>query len=154
MCYTRTKCFGDLKGSSLPQNDLVGPTEQQDALMKPRFIVAILMITGLPMCAEAQQPSAAKAKADAQRVVKMIIGDKAKSQTYCDVVKLGEQIEETDPKDKRKADELSQQVDELATKLGPEYIALMNELQDMDPDSEDGKEIGSTLEALEKLCSK
>ena len=45
-------------------------------------------------------------------------------------------------------------MDELTTKLGPEYIALMNELQDMDPDSEDGKEIGSTLEALEKLCSK
>ena len=80
--------------------------------------------------------------------------DKAKSQIYCDVVKLGEQIEETDPGDKKKADELYQQVDELATKLGPEYIALMNELQDMDPDSEDGKEIGSTLESLEKLCSK
>jgi hypothetical protein len=45
-------------------------------------------------------------------------------------------------------------VDELATKLGPEYIALMNGLQDMDPDSEDAKEISSTLEALEKLCSK
>ena len=54
---------------------------------------------------------------------------------------------------KKKADELYQQVDELTTKLGPEYFALMNELQDMDPDSEDGK-IGSTLEALEKLCSK
>ena len=119
--------------------------------MKPRLIVAILVITGLPMCAEAQQRSAAKAKADAQRVVKMIIGDKAKSQIYCDVVKLGEQIEKTDPGDKKKADELYQQVDELATKLGP---ALMNELQDMDPDSGDGKEIGSTLEALDKLCSK
>jgi hypothetical protein len=80
--------------------------------------------------------------------------DKAKSQIYCDVVKLGEQIEETDPKDKKKADLLYQQVDELATKLGPEYIALMNELQDMDPDSEDGKEISSTLESLDKLCSK
>ena len=100
------------------------------------------------------EPSAAKAKADAQRVVKMIIGDKAKSHTYCDVVKVGEQIEETDPKDKKKADELYQQVDELATKLGPEYIALMNGLQDMDPDSEDGKEIASTLEALDKLCAK
>jgi hypothetical protein len=105
-------------------------------------------------CAEAQEPSAAKAKADAQKFVKMIIGDKAKSQIYCDVVKLGEQIEETDSGDKKKADELYQQVDELTTKLGPEYIALMNELQDMDPDSEDGKEIGSTLESLEKLCSK
>ena len=122
--------------------------------MKPRLIVAILVIANLPLCAEAQELSAAKAKADAQKFVKMIIGDKAKSQIYCDVVKLGEQIEETDPKDKKKADELYQQVDELATKLGPEYTALMNELQDMDPDSEDGKEIGSTLEALDKLCSK
>ena len=122
--------------------------------MKPRLIVAILVIANLPLCAEAQELSAAKAKADAQKFVKMIIGDKAKSQIYCDVVKLGEQIEETDPKDTKKADELYQQVDELTTKLGPEYFALMNELQDMDPDSEDGKEIGSTLEALDKLCAK
>ena len=122
--------------------------------MKPRLIVAILVIAGLPVCAEAQQPSAAKAKADAQKVVKMMIGDKAKGQIHCDIVKLGEQIEETDPKDTKKADKLYQQVDELATKLGPEYIALMNGLQDMDPDSEDGKEIGSTLEALDKLCAK
>jgi hypothetical protein len=120
--------------------------------MKPRLIVAILVIAGLSLCAEAQEPSAGKA--DAQKFVKMIIGDKAKSQIYCDVVKLGKQIEEIDPGDKKKADELYQQVDELTTKLGPEYFALMNELQDMDPDSEDGKEISSTLEPLDKLCSK
>jgi hypothetical protein len=122
--------------------------------MKPGLVVAILMIAGLPVCAEAQRPSAAKAKAGAQKVVKMIIGDKAKSQIYCDIVKLGEQIEQNDPKDTKKADELYQQADELATKLGPEYIALMDGLQDMDPDSEDGKEIGSTLDVLNKLCAK
>ena len=47
-----------------------------------------------------------------------------------------------------------QRADELATKLGPEYIALMNGLQDMDPDSEEGKDIGSTLDVLNKLCAK
>ena len=122
--------------------------------MKPGLIVAISVIAGLPLCAEAQQPSAPKAKAAAQKVVKMIIGDKAKSQIYCDIVKLGEQIEQTNPTDTKKTDELYQHVDEVATKLGPEYIALMNGLQDMDPDSEEGKEIGSTLEALNKLCAK
>jgi hypothetical protein len=45
-------------------------------------------------------------------------------------------------------------MDELSAKLGPEYIALIGELQDMDPDSEDGKEIASTLGALDKLCAK
>ena len=123
--------------------------------MNPRLIAAALVIISLPVCAHAQKPTAAKVtNADAQKVVKMIIGDKAKSQIYCDIVKLREQIEETDPKDTKKADELYQQVDELATKLGPEYIALMNGLQDMDPDSEDGKEIGSTLDVLNKLCAK
>ena len=156
MCYTRTKRFGVFnpsEGFIATSNDGVSDITR-GRLMKPRLIVAILVIAGLPVCAEAQQPSAAKAKADAQKVVRMIIGDKAKSQIYCDVVKLGEQIKETDPGDKKKADELYQQVDELTTKLGLEYFALMNELQDMDPDSEDGKEIGSTLEALDKLCSK
>jgi hypothetical protein len=122
--------------------------------MKLGLIVAISVMAGLPLCAEAQQQSAAKAKAAAQKVVKMIIHEKAKSQIYCDIVKLGEQIEETDPTDTKKTDELYQRADELATKLGPEYIALMNGLQDMDPDSEEGKDIGSTLDVLNKLCAK
>ena len=45
-------------------------------------------------------------------------------------------------------------MEKLATKLGPEYIALMDGLQDMDPESEDGKEIASTLDVLNKLCAK
>ena len=122
--------------------------------MKPGLIVASLALAGWPLCAEAQEPSAAKVKADAQKVVKIIIGDKAKSQIYCDIVKLSEQIEETDPKDTKQTDELYQQVEKLATKLGPEYIALLDGLQDMDPGSEDGKEIASTLDVLNKLCAK
>jgi hypothetical protein len=45
-------------------------------------------------------------------------------------------------------------MDDLVAKLGPEYIELIGELQDMDPNSEDSKEITSTLEALDKLCTK
>ena len=33
-------------------------------------------------------------KADAQKVVNIISGDKAKTQTYCEMTKLGEQIEQ------------------------------------------------------------
>jgi hypothetical protein len=123
--------------------------------MNPKMIVAILVISALPVCAQAQKPSAAKVtNADAQKVVKMISGDKAKTQTYCDLVKLGDQFEEIDPKDTKKADELNQQMAELAGKLGPEYIALVGGLQAMDPDSKGSREIGSTLDALDKLCAK
>jgi hypothetical protein len=125
------------------------------SFMNLKVIVAILVIAALPVCAQAQKPSAAKVtKADAQKVVKMISSDKAKTQTYCDLVKLGDQFQEIDPKDTKKADELNQRMAELAAKLGAEYIALVGGLQDLDPYSKESKEIDLTLDALDKLCAK
>ena len=54
----------------------------------------------------------------------------------------------------KKADELNQQMAELAAKLGAEYIALVGGLQDLDPYSKESKEIDLTLDALDKLCAK
>jgi len=124
--------------------------------MKLRLIAAILVITAVPVCAQAQKPSAAKVtNADAQKVLKIISGDKAKTQTYCDILNLGVQIEEADQsKDAKKADELIQKIDELTKKLGPEYLALVDGLQDVDMESEDGQQIGLVLEALDRLCAK
>jgi hypothetical protein len=123
--------------------------------MNLKMIVAILVIAALPVCAQAQKPSAAKVtKADAQTVVKMISSNKAKTQTYCDLVKLGDQFQEIDPKDTKKADELNQRMAELAAKLGAEYIALVGGLQDLDPYSKESKEIDLTLDTLDKLCAK
>ena len=42
----------------------------------------------------------------------------------------------------------------MGVKIGPEYIALMDGLQDLDPESKEGKEIGGVLEGLDKLCAK
>ena len=108
------------------------------------------------MYAQAQKPSTAKVTtADVQKVVTFISGDKAKTQTYCDIGKLNEQIEEADEKkDIKKTEELSQQIDALGKKLGPEYAALMDRLQQVDPESEDGKKIGLMFEPLDKLGAK
>jgi hypothetical protein len=40
----------------------------------------------------------------------------------------------------------------LEEKLGPEYVALLGGLKDIDPDSHDGQEIGSILAALDRFC--
>jgi hypothetical protein len=124
--------------------------------MNLKFIVAALAILALPVCAQAQKPAAAKVtNADAQKVVKMISADKAKTQTYCDMAKLGEQMEQADQKkDTKKSDELSKQMDAMSAKLGPEYVALMDGVQTLDPNSKAGKDIGDTLEGLDKLCAK
>lgn len=123
--------------------------------MKANLIVAVLMMATAPVFAQAQTPNAAKLKADAQKVVDIISGNKAKTQIYCDIGKLSAEVEEADKKkDTKKVDELSQKIDEMEEQLGPEYTALADALQGVDPESEEGQEIGSTLQTLDKLCAK
>ncbi len=136
--------------------------------MNLKSILAALAIAALPVCAQAQpappkqqpqqqQPPAAPkpTKAAAQKVIQIVSGDKAKTKLYCDIAALSDQIDAAaQKKDEKKLDELSQKADEMGTKIGPEYVALMDGLQDMDPNSKEGEEIGGMLEALDKLCAK
>ena len=126
--------------------------------MKLISILAVLAIAALPAYALAQgQPKAAPkpTKADAQKVIKIISADKAKTKLYCDIAALGEQIDAAaQKKDERKMDELSQKADEMGTKIGPEYVALMDGLQEMEGNPKEAEEIGNMLEVLDKLCAK
>ena len=123
--------------------------------MNLKLTVAILAIAVVPVCAQAQQPSGAKVKADAQNVIKIISGDKAKTQTYCQLDELSDQVTQAlRKKDNKKAEELSRKMDELEGRLGPEYVALANELEEVDPNSQDGQEISSAMDALDKLCER
>ena len=119
--------------------------------MNLKSIVAILVIAAVPVCALAQKPSTVT-KADAQKVINIISGDKDKNRIYCDIAKLGAQIEQADH-DTKKTDELYRRMDELGTQLGPEYVTLMDGLQEIDPNSPDGQEINSMLGTLDKLCA-
>ena len=121
--------------------------------MNKTLIIAILLIAEAPTYAQDQQSNAIKLKADAQKVVSIIKGDKAKTQVYCEINDLGEQIGEADQKkDDKNAEALSQQVTELEKKLGPEYLALVNNLNNVDPNSPEGREIDSILAPLDDSC--
>ena len=124
--------------------------------MKLKFIVAIAAMVTLPLCAQAQQNGTPKVtKADAQKVINIISADKAKTKLYCEIAALGEQIDAAaEKKDEKKIDELSQKADDMGAKIGPEYVALMDALQDLDPESKEAKDIGGMLETLDKACAK
>jgi hypothetical protein len=119
-----------------------------------RLMVTILVIATAPVCAQAQKPTPAKVtKADAQEVLKIISSDKAKTRIYCQMAKLGDQMEQANETgSSKKFDELFQKMYQLGKKLGPEYAALIEGLQDIDPESDVGQEISSTLDALDNLC--
>jgi hypothetical protein len=123
--------------------------------MNLKLIVTTLVIAAVPVFAQVQESIATNVKADAQKIVKLISADKAKIQAYCDIAKLGEQMDQAEQKkDSKKTEELAKKLDEMSQKLGPEYATLVEALQDVDPNSTDGQEIRSTLATLDKLCPK
>jgi hypothetical protein len=121
--------------------------------MKRRLILGILAVSTAPLFAHAQQPDAAKLKADAQKVVSIIQGDKAKSQIYCQINDLGDQIGEADQQnDPKKGEALAQKMNELEKQMGPEYLALVDDTNGLDPNSEAGRGIESLFEKLDESC--
>ena len=129
--------------------------------MKLKIVVAISALFVLPALAQAQQggppPSNAPkpSKADVQKVVQIISSDKVKSQAYCDLSKLNDQMMEADQKKDTKAlDALGKQADALIDKVGPEYSKMMDGLDQVDPNSAEGKQYEEILGGLDKLCTK
>ena len=117
------------------------------------LIVAILLISTAPLYAQRQQQDVAKLKANARNLVGIIGSDKTKIETYCQIEDLSEQLmQAVQEKDRKKAKALSQKIDQLQKRLGPEFVALINGLERLDPNSSDGREIASIIESLDRSC--
>jgi hypothetical protein len=129
--------------------------------MNLKLVIAVAAIAALPVLAQAQQkgapPPAGKppTKADVQKVVSQIKGDKAKLDTYCQIAKLGDQAQAAaEKKDQKKMEDLNKQADALATKVGPDYVKLMASMEEVDPESKDGKELIALFDSLDASCPK
>jgi hypothetical protein len=127
--------------------------------MKLKLFITVAVLSALPALALAQgqqggAPNAPKpTKADAQKVVALIKGDKAKTQAFCQLGALNGQMDEADQKkDEKKLDALGRQADALAQKIGPEYVNMMDGLEQVDENSPAGKDITATLSQLDNLC--
>jgi hypothetical protein len=113
-------------------------------------IAAILIIGTSPLYSQAQQTNAAEL---AQQVVGVIAGNKTKTQTYCQVLDLSDELDQVDQKKEgEKAEDLSQKINQLQKNLGPEYLALLEALKNVDPNSKDGQEIVSIFDKLDSSC--
>jgi hypothetical protein len=124
--------------------------------MRLKIAILAFAVVALPFAAQAQQKPAAARKptvADIQRVVKIVSSDKAKTKAICDLAKLDDQIGAAEEKkDTKKVEELTKMAESLQSKTGPEYASLMESLEDVNPESADGKKLATALEAFDKLC--
>ena len=127
--------------------------------MKLKLVVAISALAAIQALAHAQQsgpPNVPKpTKADAQNVVQLITSDKVKTQAYCDLSKLEDQVKAVQQNtDTKTVETLIKQADALVDKLGPQYFKLMDGLEQVDPNSSEAKEFMSILSELDKNCTK
>lgn len=114
-------------------------------------ILAIVCILTIPT--QAQQSVPKPTVADAAKVVKIIVSDKTKIATYCELMNLNEEIDEVAViEDNSKLAQLNKQAEDLAKALGPEFVRLSVGLDQVDMRSEEGVELVTELEKLDDLC--
>jgi hypothetical protein len=91
-----------------------------------------------------------------RRLRKLSGSDKAKIKTYCEINQVSEEMNQAYAKnDKKKLDELFQEIERLEKILGPEYVALMDGLQRLGPENNKRvAEIMLQFAALDRLCTK
>jgi hypothetical protein len=128
--------------------------------VKLKLIATISVLAAISALAHAQQggppPSVPKpTKADVEKVVQIVTSDEAKTQSYCDLNELYDQLQAAvQNNDSKTVQALGRQADALLGKLGPEYSKLMDGLDQVDPNSSEGKEFISILSGLDNLCTK
>jgi hypothetical protein len=128
--------------------------------MMLKIVVAAALLAALPMVAHAQQKPPAPAAnmpkpsaADIQKLVQTISADKAKLKTYCDIGALQDQMDRAEQKkDTKTAQALGAKADGLAKQLGPDYERVMGGLDQIDPNSAEGKKFTALFEPLFKQC--
>jgi hypothetical protein len=126
--------------------------------MNLKLVAAISLFVAVPMVALAQKDGAAEkapkpSVADAQKLVQTVSADKAKLKAYCELGKLQEEMEKADQKNDTKALEaLGTKADALAQQIGPEYTKVMDGLEEVDPNSAEGKQYTAVFAGLAKQC--
>jgi DNA uptake protein ComE-like DNA-binding protein len=102
-----------------------------------------------------QQQAAKPTEAQVQKIVSDVGANKAKLDSYCKISKLQQQMGALDEKkDAKKLQALGQQADAEAQKLGPDFEKVMDGLEQVDPNSAEGKKLGAILASLDTKCPK
>jgi hypothetical protein len=126
---------------------------QMKRIMNRFLIIGLFFSSAVTPYAQAQQPNTAKLKADAQTVVSIIRGDKAKTQAYCQINSLGAEIDQVaQARDEQKAHALTKRINDLERQVGPEYLALFDALNNADQNSKDFQDILSMFDTLDESC--
>ncbi len=131
--------------------------------MNLRLAIAAALLAATPAFAQPAPPKAGPppqqqkvpkpTEAQVQKVVQTITADKTKMDAYCKLAKLQQQMGALDEKkDMKKLQDLSNQADAEAQKLGPDFDKMMDGLEQVDENSAEGKKFAAILGTLDAKC--
>jgi hypothetical protein len=126
--------------------------------MNLKLVVAVTLSVTVPVIAFAQEQSPTKTApkptiAQVRKFVREISSNKAKLKAYCDVNQLDEQIVEAERrKDSHAMEALNAKADILERQISPEYTKVMDGLEEVDPNSVEGKQFAAVINTLKKQC--
>src|SRR5580704_15821738 len=126
--------------------------------MNLKLFCAVTIFAAAPVVAFAQKDDPANhapkpTLADAQKVVQTISSDKTKLQAYCDLGKLQDQMEKAEEgNDTAAVDALVAKADALAQQIGPEYLGIVEGLEEVDPNSAEGQKFAAVFNTLHEKC--
>lgn len=78
-----------------------------------------------------------------------ISSDKAKTEDCSKTTDLSEQLDRANEK---KSSKKRMDLSRLQKRLGPDHVALIHALKDVDPESPYGQELTSIIESLDESC--
>jgi hypothetical protein len=91
--------------------------------------------------------------ADVRNLVQTISSDKTKLQAYCELGKLPDQMQKAEDRNHTKAvDALVAKADPLAQQIGPEYLKIVEGLEQVDPNSVEGQRLAAVFNSLREKC--
>lgn len=122
--------------------------------MNLKLLMVVAIFATAPIVASAQKNGPPKPTlADAQNVVQTISNDKAKLQAYCELGKLQDQLEKAEEGNDTKAlDALVAKADALGQQIGPEYLRIVEGLEEVDPGSAEGQTFAAVFNPLHDKC--
>jgi hypothetical protein len=121
--------------------------------VKPLVLIFTLCF-GVALAQGQRAAHAAKlTMAEIEKVVQLVSNDKTKTQFYCELAKINEQIGQARP-NSADVERLENRADELEEKIGPEFVKFMDAVDEVDESSSDGKELMDAVDKLDDLCPK
>jgi hypothetical protein len=127
--------------------------------MRLKLFVAATVFVAAPIVALAQKddhPATQASKPtieEVQKLVQTISNDKTKLQAYCELGKLQDQMQKAeDENDTKAVDALVAKAETLEQQVGPDYVRMMDGLDQLEPSSAEGQKFMAVFNTLRDKC--